>query len=112
MTGRTYNTTNTIEQSLKIYPTLYAVVGMRLHAGILACVHSLPLIMISYGQKTEEMIGLIDNAGYTISPEKVSLETFAKLWEDLELHHDILRAKMLERYTTIRADLITKLRTL
>jgi polysaccharide pyruvyl transferase WcaK-like protein len=39
MAGRTYNTTNTIEQTLKIYPTLHAVVGMRLHSAILSCVH-------------------------------------------------------------------------
>lgn len=112
MTWRTYNTTNTIEQSLKLYPTLYAVVWMRLHAGVLACVHSLPLIMISYWQKTEEMISLIDNAGYTLSPEKVSVSTFAKMWEDLEIHHDGLVAKMTERYNTIRSDLVSKMRNL
>lgn len=112
MTGRTYNTTNTIEQSLKLYPTLYAVIGMRLHAGILACIHGLPLIMISYGQKTDEMVGLIDNTGYTLRPEEVSLESFVKLWDDLDKHHDTLTAKMIERYTTIHADIIKKLRTL
>jgi polysaccharide pyruvyl transferase WcaK-like protein len=112
MLGRTYNTTNTIEQTLKIYPTLYAVVGMRLHAGILACVHGLPLIMISYGPKTDELTSLIDNKSYTIAPENLNLLTFQNLWEDLESHYDIHKANMAERYKTIRADLVTKLRTL
>ena len=112
MIGRTYNTTNTIEQTLKIYPTLYAVVGMRLHAGILACVHSIPLIMISYGSKTDEMVNLIDNKSYTLKPENLTLPLFQNLWEDLESHYDVHKASMLERYKTIRADLITKLRTL
>ena len=112
MLGRTYNTTNTIEQTLKLYPTLYAVVGMRLHAGILACVHSLPLIMISYGPKTDEITNLIDNIWYTMKPEGVTVESFAKLWEDLEAHYESRRANMLERYQTIRADLVSKLRTL
>ncbi len=112
MTGRTYNRTNTIEQTLKIYPTLFAVVGMRLHAGILSCVHGLPLIMISYGPKTEEFVNLIGNKWYTINPENLTKDAFQKLLEDLEKNYDSLHANMLERYKTIRADLITKLRML
>lgn len=112
MTWRTYNTTNTIDQTLKLYPTLYAVVAMRLHAGILSCVHGLPFIMISYGPKTEEFIGLVGNKWYTISPEQVTLAEFQKIWEDLEQHYGFLHENMLERYKTIRAELITKLRTL
>jgi len=112
MTGRTYNTTNTIEQTLKLYPTLYAVVGMRLHAGILACIHGLPLIMISYGAKTEEFTDLIDNFDYTIPPQKLSLETFTKLWASLETNYDYRQEHMHERHKLIRAELITKLRTL
>lgn len=112
MTGRTYNTTNTIEQTLKLYPTLYAVVGMRLHAGILSCVHGIPLIMISYGAKTEELVNLIDNVSYTITPEKVTLATFTELWKSLEDTYDYRKSTMLERYKIIRADLVTKLRNL
>lgn len=48
MVGKTYNRTQTIEQTLSVYPSLYAVVGMRLHAGILACVHEIPYLPISY----------------------------------------------------------------
>jgi polysaccharide pyruvyl transferase WcaK-like protein len=97
---------------MKLYPTLYAVIGMRLHAAILACVHGLPLLMISYGPKTDEIGHLIDNKGYTMTPETLTLESFVKLWEDMERYHESRQANMLERYKTIRAELVTKLRTL
>jgi polysaccharide pyruvyl transferase WcaK-like protein len=48
MSGRKYNITKNITQTLDVYPFLYAIVGMRLHAGILACVHHIPYIPISY----------------------------------------------------------------
>lgn len=32
MAGKTYNITGSIEQTLNIYPTLYAVIGMRFHS--------------------------------------------------------------------------------
>jgi polysaccharide pyruvyl transferase WcaK-like protein len=112
MQGKKYNTTTTIEQSLKLYPTLHAVVGMRLHSGILAIAHGLPLIMISYGPKTDEFINLIDNKSYSMQSYELSLESFTKMWEDLESHYAFLKANAIERHTTIRADLIKKLRTL
>ncbi len=112
MQGKKYNTTNTIEQTLKLYPTLYAVIGMRLHAWILAITHGLPLIMISYGPKTDEFSNLVDNKWYTIAPHELSMDIFRKLWDDLEKHYDFLRATSIERRETIRADLIKKLRTL
>lgn len=112
MQGKKFNTTTTIEQTLKLYPTLYAVVGMRLHSGILAVAHGIPLIMISYGPKTDEFSNLIDNKGYTIPPHEVSLDAFKKLWEDLENHYESRKANSIERHNTIRADLIKKLRTL
>lgn len=112
MQGKTYNITSTIEQTLKLYPTLYAVVGMRLHAWILAITHGLPLIMISYGPKTDEFVSLIDNKSYTLPPHELSLDSFKKLWEELEKHYEFLKSNSQERHKTIRADLINKLRTL
>lgn len=112
MQGKKYNITSTIEQTLKLYPTLYAVVGMRLHAGILALAHGLPLIMISYGPKTDEFVNLIDNKSYSLPPHELSFESFQKLWEDFEKHYDFLKKNSIERHRTIRADLINKLRTL
>lgn len=68
--------------------------------------------MISYGPKTEEFVNLIGNKGYTINPENLKKDTFQKLFEDLEKNYAFLQANMIERYKTIRADLITKLRLL
>ena len=105
MSGKTYNTTGTLEQTLKVYPSLYAVVGMRYHSAVLACIHSLPCIMVSYGPKTEELMNFLDNKGYTIHPEDLSLETFSKMWEDLERLYDSLEKNMTERYTTIHEEI-------
>lgn len=112
MQGKKYNITNSIEQTLKLYPTLYAVVGMRLHSGILAVTHGLPLIMVSYGPKTDEFVNLVDMKWYSLPPHELSLESFVKLWEDLEKHYEFMKSTAIERRETIRADLIKKLRTL
>jgi polysaccharide pyruvyl transferase WcaK-like protein len=112
MQGKKYNTTNTIEQTLKLYPTLYAVVGMRLHSGILAIAHGLPLIMISYGPKTDEFSNLIDNKWYTLPPHDLTLDGFVKLWEDLERNYTSRQANAMERHKTIRSELVRKLKTL
>ena len=112
MAGKTYNTTGTIEATLKVYPTLYAVVAMRYHASVLACVHGIPFLMISYGPKTDELMNLLDNAGYVIRPEEFTLEKFIPLWEDLEHVYDSRKANSIERYNTIHAETIRKLRTL
>ena len=112
MSGKTYNTTGTLEQTLKVYPSLYAVVGMRYHSAVLACIHSLPFIMVSYGPKTEELMNFLDNKGYTIPPEDLSVETFSKMWEDLERLYGSLEKNMTERYTTIHEETLQKLSTL
>lgn len=112
MKGKTFNITGSIEQTLKVYPTLHAVIAMRLHAGILSVVHGLPFIMISYGPKTDEFTNMVDNKGYTISPYDLTLDSCMKLFDDLMAHYDSRKANSLERYGTIRANLIKKLRTL
>jgi polysaccharide pyruvyl transferase WcaK-like protein len=112
MQGKKYNITNSIEQTLKLYPTLYAVLGMRLHSGILAVTHGIPLIMVSYGPKTDEFVNLIDNKSYSLPPHELSLESFQKLWQELEKHYSFMKSTVEERRDTIRAELIKKLRTL
>ncbi len=112
MQGKKYNITNSIEQTLKLYPTLYAVIGMRLHSGILAITHGIPLIMISYGPKTDEFVNLVDVKGYSLPPHEFTFEVFQKLWQELENHYGFLKANSIERRETIRADLVKKLRTL
>lgn len=112
MMGKTYNTTGTIQATLKMYPTLYAVVGMRFHSALLACAHGIPHVMISYWPKTEELMNLLDNTGYTIHPTDLTFELFQGMWEDMERVYDSRKANAIERYQTIREELIKKLRTL
>lgn len=112
MTGKTYNVTGTIEQSLKVYPTLYAMIGMRFHSGILSCVHNIPFMMISYGPKTDELIKLLEFDEFVIRPEALTMERFAGLWEHLEQHYEERKAHMLEKHMKIRQDLVSMLETL
>jgi polysaccharide pyruvyl transferase WcaK-like protein len=46
----------TIEQTLTIYPLCNIIIGMRLHSIILASVMKIPLIAISYGTKTTSIL--------------------------------------------------------
>ena len=94
MQGKKYNITNSIEQTLKLYHTLYAVIGMRLHSGILAITHGIPLIMISYGPKTDEFVNLVDVKGYSLPPHEFTFEIFQKLWQELENHYGFLKANL------------------
>ena len=51
-----YKITKTMKETLDIYPSLYAVCGMRFHAGVLACVHEIPFIPFFYGTKGRELV--------------------------------------------------------
>jgi polysaccharide pyruvyl transferase WcaK-like protein len=42
-------------QTLVFYPQLSGVIGMRLHASILACVHYVPFLPLSYGSKIDAL---------------------------------------------------------
>jgi polysaccharide pyruvyl transferase WcaK-like protein len=112
MTGKTYNVTATIEQSLKVYPTLYAVVGMRFHSWVFACIHDIPFLMISYGPKTDELIKLLEFDEFVIRPEALNMERFHELWEHLETHYEERKNHMVQKHQTIKKELITKLQTL
>lgn len=112
MTGRTYNTTHTIDQTLKIYPTLYAVVGMRFHSGILACVHEIPFIPISYGHKTAELVKDLELEHMMIRSMELRIAFFQTIWHNLIEHYDREVEHMRERKTIMRNDLIKLLETL
>ncbi len=112
MEGKKYNITGTIEQTLKVYPTLYAVVGMRFHSWVFACVHDIPFLMISYGPKTDELIKLLEFEEFVIRPEALNMERFRELWLHLETHYDERKTHMVQKHETIRKELITKLETL
>lgn len=74
MLGRTYNTTKNITQTLDMIPFLYAMIGMRLHAGILACVHEIPYLPISYGPKTDDLISTLGIEHLALIAKSITIE--------------------------------------
>lgn len=112
MSGRTYNTTQTIDQTLKIYPTLYAVIGMRFHSGILSCVHEIPFIPISYGHKTAELVKDLELEHFMIRSMELRIAFFQTIWHTLVTNYDKEVEHMQERKRNIRNELIKTLETL
>jgi polysaccharide pyruvyl transferase WcaK-like protein len=112
MNGKTYNTTGTIQNTMSIYPTLHAVVGMRFHAAILSCVHEIPFFLLSYGPKTEALIKILEVEEFILRPDLINMERISKMWYRLEERYDKRVALMKEKHVFIRAELIKKLRTL
>lgn len=112
MTGKTYNVTGSIEHTLNLYPSLHAVIGMRFHSSILACIYELPFLMISYGPKTDELIKLLECDNFMVRPETLSIDIFTKLWNELEANYDARKEHLRIRHQQIREDLTNKLLTL
>jgi polysaccharide pyruvyl transferase WcaK-like protein len=112
MSGRTYNVTKTIAQTLDIYQHLYASIAMRFHAGVLSCVHEKPCIYISYGPKTDELIGLLGWEHLTIQPNELSLAIFQKMWHNLTTRYDEESQRLQQRNSYIKKELRHSLETL
>ena len=112
MTGRTYNVTKTIKQTLDVFPFLYASIAMRFHAGVLSCVHEKPCIHISYGPKSEELVSLLDAEHLNIQPNQLSLAIFQDMWQNMIRRYDDEAARLHERNTYIKKELRHSLETL
>ena len=112
MAGRKYNITKNITQTLDVLPFLYAIAGMRLHAGILSCVHHIPYIPISYGLKTDELIKQLDLQHLMIQSTELSLDFFETKWnlllenydkehENMKLKHELFRENLIKNLENI-----------
>ncbi len=112
MVGKTYNRTQTIEQTLSVYPSLYAVVGMRLHAGILACVHEIPYLPISYWPKTHDLISMLDVEHLALIAREATLEEFDVSWQSLVTNYESEQVNMKTKHISIREQLIKNLRNI
>ncbi|MBX9808956.1 polysaccharide pyruvyl transferase family protein, partial [Candidatus Gracilibacteria bacterium] len=112
MAGRKYNITKNITQTLDVYPFLYAIVGMRLHAGILACVHHIPYIPISYGPKTDEIIKLLDIQHLAIQSTELNKDFFMNKWNALIENYDQEHLKMSEKHAFLSETLKKSLENL
>ena len=112
MSGKTYNTTKTIKQTLDIFPNLYAVIGMRLHAGILSCVHNIPYIPISYGSKTDELVSSLEIEQLSLKPSDMTFELFEKIWHNFIRNYDKEKENMASKHQIFKKELIKHLETL
>jgi polysaccharide pyruvyl transferase WcaK-like protein len=52
--------THSLEETLSVYPTLDAMISMRLHASILSVVEGIPFYALSYGQKTRSILQALE----------------------------------------------------
>lgn len=109
MAGRTYNITKTIQQTLDVYPFLYAVIGMRFHSGVLSCIHEIPFISISYGPKSLELAQELEIPHLIISPNELNFDIFQKIWHTLVDNYDREKRNMVSKHASIRQNLIQSL---
>ncbi len=109
MAWRKYNVTKNITQTLDIYPFLYAIIGMRLHAGILACVHHIPYIPISYWPKTDDLINKLEIENLMIQSTELNLDFFEKKWKILTENYSQIEQKMKEKHEFFHKNLIDTL---
>lgn len=112
MAGKTYNVTKTIQQTLDVFPWLYAVVGMRFHAGVLSCIHNIPYIPISYGSKTDELVKALEIETLSISPNEISLELFQNMWHTLTENYESEKQKITGKHQEFHNSLKKHLETL
>lgn len=110
--GRTYNITKTIRQTLDVYPFLYAVVGMRFHSGVLACVHEIPYLAITYGPKSLELVEQLEIPHMVIEPNELNLENFKNIWHNLVENYDREKRNMVSKHISIKENLIHHLETI
>ena len=85
---------------------------MRFHAGILACVHEIPFIPISYGHKTAELVKDLELEHMMIKYMELRIAFFQKIWHNLIENYDREVEHMKERKSIMRNDLIRLLETL
>ncbi len=112
MLWRTYNVTKNITQTLDMIPFLYAMIGMRLHAGILACVHEIPYLPISYGPKTNDLISTLGIEHLALIAKSMTIEWFDSNWESLVTNYVSEQANMRDKHISIREQLLKNLRNI
>jgi len=78
--GKKYRITRTLAETLSAYEQVDLLVGMRLHAMILAAHSGIPIIPISYGPKTDAMIDILGIDEYRIDSKGVTFERFFSIF--------------------------------
>lgn len=109
MSWRKFNITKNITQTLDVIPFLHAMIGMRLHAGILACVHHIPYLPISYGSKTDQLIRNLDLENLVIQSTELNMDFFERKWTSLISNYDAEKIKMAEKHEFHKKNLLDSL---
>lgn len=112
MVGKTYNVTKSISQTLDVFPKLHSVIGMRLHAGILACTHDIPFLPISYGPKTNDLMSLLEVQHLGIQAKEFSMGMFEANWNALVTNYEQEKMHMKIRHNHIAETLKTNLKNI
>ncbi len=85
-------TSQSIEQTLEYYKQCHIVLAMRFHSMILASIHSIPFVGISYGKKTSSLLSEM-NWKYSFS-ENIDSENIINAVKDIELHYGELQNQL------------------
>jgi polysaccharide pyruvyl transferase WcaK-like protein len=85
---------------------------MRFHAGVLACIHEIPFLAISYAPKTDELVKSLGIEHMTIPANELTVEKFENMWHTLISGYDREQKNLAERHYMIRETLKKTLETL
>ncbi len=86
---------------------------MRFHSLVLASVHGIPFLSISYGPKTKELLNILEvPSDFRLAPEHCSLNLFKPRLQKLIDHYDDEKSRIQKNHQKIHDDLQDKLKTL
>jgi polysaccharide pyruvyl transferase WcaK-like protein len=98
----------TLDETIALYPTLYAVVSMRLHASILCVCYGIPFYAISYGRKTRSILEEL-GLSYIQDAQSFHLGRFFADFESLMEAHERAVLAIKEKSGTIRINILSRL---
>ncbi len=112
MGQKAYKITKSLKKTLSLYPSLYAVCGMRFHAGVLACVHEVPFIPFFYGTKGRELVKTLWLERLAIDIRHLNLALFQEMWHTLESDYPNFQKQMVLTKNTLREHITETLKKL
>ncbi len=97
-----------VEEAFEAYQSLDLLIGMRMHANILASIVGVPFVSISYEHKTEGIAKQLGMSEYCIKCEKVTRFTVGKLIQSLYRNKHKLHQQLVDRVGRIRVNEMRK----
>ena len=99
---KNYSSTQTIDESYKLYEDLDFMIAMRLHAGVIAAKNAVPFFLLSYSKKTDEFARRLSHE-YVMSAKTFDFGIFAKRFDALLEHAEAESFALQEK-----CDILTK----